>query len=592
MKRSSRLTKLFSCVAPFVFALFAMPLQANEVTPSLSAYRELTSQVKDLSKKYSKRVQLTSLAQSNEKRDVWLLELGVGSKDERLVKPALLIVGDVDGDRLAGSEAALAFAESLLADDNQALLDDTVVYIIPRLNPDASEQYFEKPLQHRNSNLTPYDDDRDGFVDEDSADDLNGDGLISWMRVQDADGGLILHPSDDRILIEADPVKGDDGEWMVLREGRDDDGDKELNEDGVGGVNFNKQFTFEYPWFDAKAGLYPLKEKITYALGRFIIDHPHIGVVFTYASSDNLSAAPASGDRSSRRAPQTKITNDDAEYYKHFGEDYRDVIGMDAIDEPASVPGSLADWVYFHRGRLGLSAAGWSPAIALALKEEEKSEEEKDASEAIESASEEAETASEESSNEEEKDEAKDEKRGKEEVDYLSWLGERASAYFTPWQVVEHPDFAGKNVEVGGWAPYAFTTPPADIFDDWKQKQVEFLLKLTKSLPSAAIESVEVKTLRGGVYELTVKVTNNGYLPTVLDHGERTTDVLPSRLMIDLPDEAFLAGKPRTNFGPIAKGEVREARFIVQANSGSKTMISLISALGGTVQQTITWEGE
>ncbi|MBZ0254942.1 hypothetical protein K8I31_02700, partial [bacterium] len=139
---------------------------------------------------------------------------------------------------------------------------------------------------------------------------------------------------------------------------------------------------------------------------------------------------------------------------------------------------------------------------------------------------------------------------------------------------------------------YSFTTPPVDIFDDWKQKQVEFLLELGQSLPKVAIEDIEVKTLRGGVYDLVVRVTNNGYLPTVLQHGERTTDVLPTRLMIDLPDEAFLAGKPRTNFGPIAKGEVKEAHFIIQAAPGSKTMISLISALGGSAGQTMTWEGE
>ncbi|MDP8243651.1 MAG: M14 family metallopeptidase [Candidatus Hinthialibacter antarcticus] len=584
MKISPRYNPFVTCVVSLAAAMFIASVFANEAMPAFSPYRDLTQEVKSLSQHHSKLVHLHSLAKSNQGRDVWVLELGGGDKDERLLRPAMLVVGDVEGDRLAGGEAALAFAESLVADENQSRLGEVVVYIIPRLNPDASERYFAKPLLQRNSNFTPYDDDRDGFTDEDAPQDINGDGLVSWMRIEDADGALMLHPNDDRVLIEADPVKGEDGQWVYMREGRDDDGDKELNEDGVGGVNFNKQFTFEYPWFDAQAGMYPLKEKITYALGRFIIDHPHIGVVFTFASNDNLSKTPPSDDATSRRVPQTKITEDDAKYYEHLGEQYRDIVGIKEIVESTSVPGSLVDWVYFHRGRMGLSAAGWGPAIALALKEEN----EEEGASKEEAASEDIEAASEETDGEE----VEEEKRGKEEVEYLSWLGERAEAYFTPWQPVDHPDFPGKTVEVGGWAPYSFTTPPAVVFDNWKQTQVEFLMKLSQTLPQVAIEDVDVKTLRRGVYEITVRVTNTGYLPTVLHHGERTTDVLPTRLMIDLPDEAFLAGKPRTNFGPIAKGEVREARFVLQAAPGSKTMISLISALGGTVQQTMTWEGE
>ena len=236
---------------------------------------------------------------------------------------------------------------------------------------------------------------------------------------------------------------------------------------------------------------------------------------------------------------------------------------------------------------MGLSAAGWSPAIALALKEDKKSDDDE------EKPNEDGNKGSEEEHEDNDADDGgEDEKRGKEEIEYLEWLGERAGDYFTPWRRVEHPDFPGKTVEVGGWAPYAFTTPPADVFQAWKDKHVAFLHTLSQSLPQVAIEELEVKPLRRGVYEVTVRMTNTGYLPTELKHGERTTDVLPTRLVIDLPDEAFLAGQPRTNFGPLAKGEVREARFVVQAKPGGKNTFSLISALGGSVGQSIIWEGE
>ncbi|MBZ0256605.1 hypothetical protein K8I31_11115, partial [bacterium] len=223
MKTLRRINLLLCCVVSFAAAFFAAPAYANDAMPKFSTHRELTSQVKALSRKNAKLAHLYSLEKSTEGREVWVLELGSGDEAQRELRPAMLVVGDIEGDRLAGSEAALAFAESLLADENKSRLDEIVVYIIPRLNPDASERFFDKPLLQRNSNMTPFDDDRDGFTDEDAPQDLNGDGLVSWMRVEDADGGLMLHPNDDRILIEADPVKGEDGQWRYMREGRDND---------------------------------------------------------------------------------------------------------------------------------------------------------------------------------------------------------------------------------------------------------------------------------------------------------------------------------------------------------------------------------
>ena len=48
-----------------------------------------------------------------------------------------------------------------------------------------------------------HDDDRDGATDEDGAEDLNGDGLITTMRVQDPAGEWMMDPVDGFLMRRA-----------------------------------------------------------------------------------------------------------------------------------------------------------------------------------------------------------------------------------------------------------------------------------------------------------------------------------------------------------------------------------------------------
>ena len=47
------------------------------------------------------------------------------------------------------------------------LLNNTTFYIFPRVNPDASESFFQQPLRERTLNAHPLDLDKDGHSDED-----------------------------------------------------------------------------------------------------------------------------------------------------------------------------------------------------------------------------------------------------------------------------------------------------------------------------------------------------------------------------------------------------------------------------------------
>src|SRR6185503_11696796 len=168
--------------------------------------------------------------------------------------------------------------------------------------------------------------DHDGLVDEDGPDDLNGDGLITSMRIEDPEGEFILDPTDSRLLIKADKTKGEKGVWRLLSEGRDNDHDDEWNEDGPGGVNFNRNFPYNYKFFAPWAGLHQVSEIETRALADFVVAHPNIGIVFTFGAADNLIQTLKS--EAGGKRPPTAISDDDIPYYRELGKAWREELGL------------------------------------------------------------------------------------------------------------------------------------------------------------------------------------------------------------------------------------------------------------------------
>ena len=79
-------------------------------------------------------------------------------------------------------------------------------------------------------------------------------------------------------------------------EGIDDDGDGQRNEDGIGGLDLNRNFprNWEPQHLQPGAGDFPLSEPETYAAVRFIHDHPNItGIVHGHTSGGFVYRLPS-----------------------------------------------------------------------------------------------------------------------------------------------------------------------------------------------------------------------------------------------------------------------------------------------------------
>ena len=183
-----------------------------------------------------------------------MMTIGSGNTE---MKPGIAIIGGVEGNHLLGTELAIGFAEKILqasnSDSIKSVLAKTTFYVFPNMSPDAMEQYFAKLKYERNGNATETDDDRDGKLNEDGFDDLDGNGKITMMRIESPIGEYKLNPDDPRVLIKADGSKGEKGKYILLPEGFDNDNDGSLNEDGDGGIAFNKNLTYRHSTFGAGA---------------------------------------------------------------------------------------------------------------------------------------------------------------------------------------------------------------------------------------------------------------------------------------------------------------------------------------------------
>lgn len=546
---------------------------SQPAVPGYADYDAFRLQVESIAQ--SEFAKLESLGRTLGGREVYLLRIGTGKVDE---KPAILVVGAVEPAHLAGSELAVRVAWRLVdgaAKDKavRAMLDRVTFYVVPRPAPDACEAFFRRPYCERNTNERPTDDDRDGKVDEDGPDDLDGNGWITQMRVEDPARAYMARTDDPRVMIKADPKKNEQGRWSIYVEGRDNDGDESFNEDPPGGVAFNRNFAMKYPYFEPDAGPNQVSEVETRAVADFAFSRPNIAAVFSFTPEDNLMHPWKPNPASEGQRIKTALLGADAPYTDFLAEAYRKIRGgSDAPNSPAGA-GSFSDWAYFHYGRWSLAArAWWVPKVDAEKgksegkgKPEAKDEKKLPASEAKDKKDASA-----------EKDKkAADEKRGADEVNALRWLAREKIDGFVPWKQIKHPDFPGRKVEVGGFRPFLRFNPPAKELDALAEKHEKFLARLVELLPRVAIQEVKTEPLGEGVWRVTAAVLNRGYLPTMSKMGEISRVPYPLQIALDLPQGAALVtGHPRVRLPVLSgSGGRAEQSWLVRIPKGKPVSI-------------------
>jgi len=260
------------------------------------SYEEVNEALKALNKAYPQLTKLDLVGKSEEGRDIYALTINNQKTGEELSKPGVYVDGNIHGNEIQAGEVCLYFANLLLTKygENEKItkvVDKNAHYILPVVNVDGRARFFEdaNTSSSGRSIRIPKDDDRDGLIDEDGADDLDGDGNICQMRIKDPNGEYKTDPEDSRLLIPVKP--GEEGEFSLLgQEGIDNDGDGRYNEDSEGYFDGNRNWggNWQPPYIQSGAGNFPLSSKGLKAIALYIHQRPNVIVNFAFHNSGGM----------------------------------------------------------------------------------------------------------------------------------------------------------------------------------------------------------------------------------------------------------------------------------------------------------------
>lgn len=599
----------------FVWTLLLMfvvvyPETSKAQSSTYKSPDQLASWVQQLESSHAGVLTATSIATSPGDRSVYVLQIGkkIGSPEN--TNPSVFVGANLEGDRPLSTEGAIFLTETILADPSH--YDSLNWYILPMGNPDASARFFNQPLFEDSRNDLPTNDDKDDLTDEDGVNDLNGDGWITQMRVKHPDGSWIISDSDARLMQEADLKKGEQGVYKLYTEGTDDDGDGKYNEDGPGGTNVGINFPQLFQHFTASGGMFPGSTPESYAVMKFVFEHPDIAMIVSLGSTNFCFTPPRGGRKgeadlnkirlSERQARQFNLESSrtyaigelvdiikaenpqmnvdesliagylglgaalnpqagDLLFYEKYAEQYKAYLAKQGITKERIDPlpakeGSFELWGYFQVG---------VPVFSLDLWAIDKPAEKEAKAEAGEKAL----------------------VLNKAQLTYSDSLLQKRG--FVEWESFDHPTLG--SVEIGGFVPYLSSTPPYEWADSLTKLHIPWILKLAGELPDLHIYDVRVSTKGKGVYQLEIWIENTAYIPFPTAMGSRNMQPAPAVLTLEGDQVEFLSGYKRTAIPRVGGKSRVKTSFIIQMEKPGELLLKLESKTAGQDQTTINIGG-
>lgn len=558
-------------IAALAFAFTAPPLPAYELNFHRNHLNdEVVAYLKWVAKTYPHITRLHTIGKSYLGKDLFVLEITNQTDGKPLEKPGFWIDGNMHSSEVMGAEVCLKQIDTMVKRYGEdpfitRIVDTRTTYIMPKFNPDGSDHYLTKPDGMRSS-VRLYDDDGDGLYDEDPPEDLNGDGYITLMRVRDETGPWRTSPEDPRLMVRA--KEDEKGEWRVYSEGIDNDGDGRFNEDGVGGLDLNRNWPSQWQQehVQRRAGPYPLSEPETRAVADFLFAHPNItGIVNHHMAGNFLYRPPSHRIFNPVTGEEEFFPPGDEAVYQVFGNKYselinnqpvRKVFGRGGPPRHGAIWGVMMDWAYYHYG-----VFSWVPEMGSLHHFCDY-----------------------------------DEDGRVTELERLRWNDtEMDGRIFMEWETYDHPQLG--EVEIGGfinkrWDPehQRYTnlmTLPHPFYFDLLEKHTQWNLYLISMSPFARITDVEVAPGEAGYFKISAFIQNQGYLPTnVTQQAIRNETAKTVKAVISLAGAELAMGRETIDLGHLSgdRSEPVTVEWIVRTTGQkpAEALIRSVSEKGGT----------
>jgi hypothetical protein len=502
----------------FYYGFMALQVINLTVAGQYGDNQKLTNRLTILDQK-EELVTASILSHTLDGKNLYVVTIGKGDKDN---KPGVAVIGNVQGFSPASTEIVMQMIEKMAA-LKPAILDEVTFYFFPDVTPAASAQYDANPAYEREENARPFDDDRDGKTDEDGFDDMDGDGLITWMRIKDPDKGEYrIHPGNPAVMTKADVTKNQNAEYIVIREGYDNDKDGIINEDLPGGIIFNKNFSFNYPYFGKGAGENSFSDPETRELAGFLFDHWNIFAVLCIGSENNLSAFSDLKVKFIDNTIPGEVHEKDKPYFERVGHLYNGLVRLNDTAKVNPSGGDLLSWAYFHYNRFAFSTPAWNIS-------------------------------------------RNSDNLGSIDYDYLKMASEIGlKDQFVAWHKIEHPDFPGVSVEVGGIKPFLVSNPPLSVIDTVSVQHFNFLTALASLHPQLDLDNIKITRRANDLFMVEVEIANKGKFPVMPAMAVNSKWVKKVRVELTLSNPQSIAGgKKIFLYDNILPGESVKAAWLI-----------------------------
>jgi hypothetical protein len=580
----------------FIFLLGIIPTasayaQDSEYEFRYHTYAESTALLRALAEEYPDLAKLYSIGKSaTGEKEIWCIEIGNQATGAAESKPATYFDGNQHASEVTGGEVTLFLAHYLLGrygSDTEVthLVDTRVTYIVQRGDPDGAEAAMTGRIDWDPETVPgATDSDGDGRKGEDGPDDVDGDGEILTIRIEDPTGEWKSYPPDPRIMVRREESDRVGPFYRVIDEGLDDDADGSVNEDPpVTGFISNRNYPAYWASTDGRfrgQGDYPLQEHNARVLVDFILSRPNISQIESYHTTSGIHLRPYAArpdtdfppqdlqDYSALLAKGTAITTYPvASVYN----DFTTILpGVPFDEQPGVRHGVFIDWSYVHQGLFSVTTELWTmepfvnemgwgdiprdkPLFAVPGRYN----------------------------------------RPDVKAAVLRWLDDQADTAelsgqgFIDWRPLRHPTLG--DVEIGGFTRYWLRNPPPGPFLERVLKdQASFAVVRALATPIVKIQEVAVQRAQDpDRWTVTVTAANEGYLDTSLEQARRANVAEPDQVTIEM-DGGATTGDPLSVEFPFMRG-TRESSFVsayraswtIDAPEGTRVTIVLRSEKGG-----------
>jgi hypothetical protein len=454
-------------------------------------YDEVNEALRALNKAYPKLTRLELVGKSDEGRDIWSLTVNNPATGAEQDKPAMYVDGNIHGNEVQATEVCLYFLNYILTEYGKLdrvtkTVDRSVIYCIPTVNVDGRWHWFADAGNAGSGRgiRIPKDDDRDGLIDEDRAEDLDGDGFITQMRIRDTLGEYRADPKDSRLMIRVE--KGEKGEYTQLgTEGIDNDNDGRVNEDEPGYIDPNRNFPYNWQpgYVQGGAGSFPLEGKGLKALADYLYARKNIIVAWAFHNSGGMIL------RGPTSKSQPEYDRRDIEVFDYLGKNGEKMI-----------PGYnyLISWkdLYTTWGDFGDFTDDVVGAFTL-VGELFQSNTESYRADTTKPAS--------------------AEERSTERIKFSDYLTN--GAMYSNWKPYKHPLYG--DVEVGGWSKFNSRLPQPFMLMDLVHRNAMAVFLSAYQLPEIRLEVFAKEKIGDNLWRIKVRLSNSRAVSSITSQSVR-----------------------------------------------------------------------